>query len=296
MATVLKNKISEEKTQKVDELAGLFSKYKVVGVANLYKVRSRQQQELTKKFRQDVTMRVAKNILIKRALKKCGKANIEALGDHLTGANIVLFTNMNPFKLSSLLDKSKMKITAKAGDIAPDDITVPAGNTGLPPGPAISELNEAGLRTRIESGSVWILQDTVVAKKGEKIQPKIASVLSKLGVKPLNVGLKVAVAYDDGLMLTEEQLTLDLDGTRKQIEESFGQAISLAVNIAYPTSTTINILLQKASSEAKSLAVASAYPADGMMPELVAKAHASMLGLASKLAQINKDAVPPELS
>ena len=296
MTAILKNDVTNKKSKKVDELIELINNYKVIGVANLYKVRSVQQQELTKKFRSEISMRVTKNIVLKRALKKCNKAKIEQLIDYIKGSNILLFTNMNPFKLTNLLDKSKIKMTAKAGDKAPNEILIPSGNTGLPPGPAISELHEAGIRTRIEGGSVWVLQDTVVAKKGGVISPKVASVLSKLGVKPLEVGLKVVVAYDDGLIITSDQLTFNLDKVKEQIEECFGKAIGLAVSIAYPTKETITILLQKASSEARNLTIASAYPTKELLPELIAIAHGSMLALVSKLSQINKDAIPPGLS
>jgi len=295
MVLALKRGVIERKTREIDELVELINKYEALGVANLYKVRSKQLQELTKRFRPEVYMRVSKNVLIKRALKKCTRVNVEKLADYLTGSNILLFTDTNPFKLALLLDRSKIKMTAKAGDIAPNDIVIPAGNTGIPPGPAISELHEAGIRTRIDAGSVWVLQDTVVAKKGKVIPPKIASVLSKLGVKPLEVGLKMIVAYDDGLVLTSDQLTLNLDETRVQIEDAFRTAINLAVNSAYPTPETITAILQNAHYRAKNVAINSNYPAPEVVTEIISRAHLNMLSLVSKLVQINKDAVPPEL-
>lgn len=295
MVLALERKALERKTREVDDLVALINKYNVFGIASLYKVRSRQLQELSKKFRPEVYMRVSKSGIIRRAVKKCERAKIEELIDHLTGSNILIFTNMNPFKLTLLLDRSKIKMKAKAGDIAPDDIMIPAGNTGMPPGPAISELHEAGIRTRIDSGSVWVLQDTVVAKKGEAVSPKVASVLSKLGVKPLEIGLKMMVAYDDKLVLTSDQLILDLDGTRVQIEDAYGTAMNFAVNLAYPTPETIKMILQSAHFKAKNVAINTSYPAAEVMTEIVGRANLNMLSLASKLAKINKDAVPPEL-
>jgi large subunit ribosomal protein L10 len=293
MVLDLKSKALERKTKEVDQLVDLINKYKVFGIASLYKVRAKQLQELAKKFRSDVYMRVSKKEFIIRAIKKCGRVGIEKLENDLLGSNILIFTDMNPFKLTLLFDRNKIKTTAKAGDIAPDDIMISEGNTGMPPGPAISELHEAGIRTRINSGSVWVLQDTVVTKQGEPIPPKVASVLSKLGVKPLEVRLKMVVAYYDKLAITSEQLSLDLDEIQAQIEKAYRATVNLAVSLAYPTPETINLILQKAYFKAKNVAISSNYPAVEVMKEIIARANLNMLSLASKLAKINKDISSP---
>ncbi len=139
---------------------------------------------------EQVHMKVIKNTLMKLAIENNeGKPELKKLVEHLQGSNVFLFTNLNPFKLALLLEKGKVKTTAKAGDMAAFDVIVPAGNTGQPPGPIISQLNAVGLPTKIESGSVWISKDTLVVRKGEVISEKLASVLSKLGIKPVEAGL-----------------------------------------------------------------------------------------------------------
>jgi large subunit ribosomal protein L10 len=173
---------------------------------------------------------------MKRAIENVKeKPELKKLEKYLSGSNVFLFTNMNPFKLALLLEKSKVRLIAKAGDVASFDVIVPAGNTGLPPGPIISQLNAVGLPTRIESGSVWIAKDTLVARKGEVISEKLASVLSKLGIKAVEAGLTLKAVYDDGLLIEERQLTLNIDETRKQLEAAQNEAFRLSINIAYPT-------------------------------------------------------------
>jgi len=294
MAQVLKQSTIKRKAQEVEELATLINDYGVVAIAGLYKVRASQIQELAKRFRSDILMKVAKKALTKRALEKSEKKNMKELAEHVVGSNILLFTKMNPFKLSLLLEKNKIRMTVKAGDIAPNDIIIPAGNTGLPPGPAISELQEVGVRTRIEAGSVWISRETVVAKKDEIIQPKVASVLSKLGIKPLEAGLKIVAAYDDGMILTAGRLTLDLDEVRRQLDEASNQAFNLSLTASYPTTETIAAILQRAHLGARSLAVNSAYLATEVVADVLARAHSHMASLAFQLGKINKDAVPKE--
>jgi large subunit ribosomal protein L10 len=98
----------------------------------------------------------------------------------------ILFTDLNPFKLALLLERGKVKTTAKSGDIAAMDVVIPAGNTGQPPGPVISQLNAVGLPTRIESGSVWISKDTLVVRKGEVINERLAGTSQNSESKQLN--------------------------------------------------------------------------------------------------------------
>lgn len=295
MAQTLVRSTIQRKADAVAKLTSSIDQYDVIAFASLYKVRASQLQELTKRFRSGIQLKTAKNVLVKRALERSAKRNIQALSKHMIGSNLLLLTNMNPFALSILLGKNKIKATAKAGDIAPTDIMIPAGNTGLPPGPAISELHDAGVRTRIESGSVWVMRDTVVAKKGEAIPPRVASVLSKLGVKPLEVGLQLVAAYEDGLVFTAEQLSLDLTATVRQLEDAHQQAINLSVNASYPTAETIRLLLQRAHMEARALAINAAYMTPTVAAEVVAKAYSHMISLASYIAKINPDAAPKEL-
>ncbi len=295
MAQALVRSTIQQKADEVAKLTSSIDQYEVIALASLHKVRASQLQELTKRFRSDILFKTAKNVLVKRALDRSVKRNIQDLSKHMVGSNLLLLTNMNPFALSILLDKNKIKATAKAGDIAPTDITIPAGNTGLPPGPAISELHDAGVRTRIESGSVWVMRDTVVAKKGEAIPPRVASVLSKLGVKPLEVGLQLVAAYDDGLVFTADQLSLDLAATTRQLEDAHQRAINLSVNTSYPTVETIGLLLQRAHREARALAINAAYMTPAVAAEVVAKAYSHMISLASCIAKINPDAAPKGL-
>jgi len=280
--------ILQEKINEVEELAQLLAQYKVIGIASLQKVRAAQLQEFKKKLADDVYMRVIKNTLIKRAVENCKeKLELKKLEEHLTGSNVFLFTDLNPFKLALLLEKGKVRTTAKAGDVAAFDVVVPAGNTGQPPGPIISQLNAVGLPTRIESGSVWITKDTLVAREGDIIPGRLASVLSKLGIKPVEAGLVMKVAYDDGLIVEQEQLRLDINETKQYIEAARAEAFGFSLSIAYPTSENIQIIVQIAHQKAYALTINAAIPTKETIKDLIRKAHAEMLYL-NNLVKIEK--------
>jgi len=283
-----------QKAAQVEEIRKLLDGYNALGVANLQKVRAAQLQEMKKKLKDVANVRVLKNTLMKRAISDYkNKPNVEKLEPMLNGSNIYLFTNLSPFKLSLLLERGRVKTTAKAGDTAAIDVIVPAGNTGLPPGPVISQLGAVGLPTRIEGGSVWINKDTMVAKKGDVIDVRLAGVLSKMNIKPVEVGLILKAVYEEGLILTDEQLHIDVDGFRKSIIEATLIAMNLSLNAGYPTSETIPLLLQLAHRKAYSLALNAGIPTKETIGDMLRKAHAEASSLDAKLPKTEEKKAEP---
>jgi len=275
--------VLEEKSGEVEAIKDLLQEYKFIGVASLQKVRATQLQELKKNLTGKVYMRVLKNTLMKLAIEELGKADLQKLETYLEGSNVLLFTNLNPFKLALLLERGKVKTTAKSGDIAAMDVVIPAGNTGQPPGPIISQLNAVGLPTRIESGSVWVSKDTLVVRKGEAINERLAGVLSKLGVKAVEAGLSMQAVLDEGLIILGDKLKIDIDGTRKSLEQSNAEAFALSVAIIYPTPENIATLLQVAHQKAIALSLGAVVPTKETIGDLIRKAQTEMLSLNSSV-------------
>ncbi|MCX8153899.1 MAG: 50S ribosomal protein L10 [Candidatus Bathyarchaeota archaeon] len=278
--------VLEEKSSEIDSIKALLSDYKAIGIASLQKVRAAQLQELKKSLAGKVYMKVLKNTLTRIAIEHTNREELKQLEKYLEGPNLFLFTNLNPFKLALLLERGKVKTFAKAGDIAAMDVIVPAGNTGQPPGPIISQLNAVGLPTRIESGSVWVSKDTLVAKKGDVISEGLASVLSKLGIKAVEAGLSMKAIIDEGVLIDGDQLKIDVDGTRKSIEQSHIEAFALSLSIAYPTTENITSLLQIAHQKAYALSLNAAVATKDTIADLIRKAHIEMLSLNSAIEKV----------
>ena len=273
--------VLEEKTGEVEEIKELLKGYKSIGIASLQKVRAAQLQALKKKLAGKVYMRVLKNTLTKLAIENMEKDDLKKLEEYLEGANLFLFTDLNPFKLALLLERGKVKTTAKSGDIAAMDVVIPAGSTGQPPGPIISQLNSVGLPTRIESGSVWVSKDTLVVRKGEAISERLAAVLSKLGIKAVEAGLSMKAVLDEGLIISGDLLKIDVEETRKSIEKSNSEAFALSLSIAYPTPENMTMLLQTAHQKAFVLSLNAAVPTKETIADLIRKAHTEMQSLNS---------------
>ena len=277
------------KADEVKEITDVISQYNTIAIASLEKVRAVQLQKLRKKLESSAYMRVIKNSLITRAVSKTtDKTGIEKLQKHLTGPNLYLFTNLNPFKLVLLLEKSKVKTTAKAGDLAAFDVVVPAGTTGLAPGPIISQFTAVGIRTRIESGSVYVNKDTVVVKEGEPINAQLASLLSKLGIKPVEAGLSLRLVFDDGIILNEEDLTIDIDAFKKDIEDAHQFAFNLSLKAAIVLPENITYLIKLAHRNAYSLALNAGVINKETVKDLIRKANMEMQSLREKLDAAEK--------
>lgn len=273
---------SEKKISTIDKIARLTNEYPVIVVTQLSKVRSAQLMAVRKVLRGNAEIVVVKNKLAKLALKKAGIKNADELIGQLTGQNALMFSRMDPFKLYLLLEKNRVSLAARAGDIAPNDIVVPAGNTGQPAGPVLSEFREAGIQTKIESGSIWVIKDSIAAKTGTEISPKLASLLSKLGIKPIRAGLSIALAYENGLIYGADAVAIDLEKYRNDLLSGFASSRALAVYIGYLTKDTAPEIIAKAYREALALAVEVGEITTESAPAILGKAEAEANALLAK--------------
>ncbi len=284
------------KKEMFQKLAELIEKYPVVAVADLRKVRSSQIQEIRKKLRGQAEVLVAKNTVLRKAAGTMSekKPQIDAFAGGLAGSSLLMFTGMNPFALILFLGKNKVRVPAKAGDAATGEIVIPEGNTGLQPGPVISEFGEVRVTTRIEGGSIWVAKDTVVAEKGDTISAKLASLLSKLGMKPMEAGLSIVRAFDQGLVLSLEDLAFDLETYKSDLASAHRGALGLAVETEYILPETASLILGRAFREAMQLATEAEFPTSDNIETLVKRAYSEMRILSDAAVQINSELAEEE--
>jgi len=159
---------------------------------------------------------------------------------------------------------------------------VPAGNTNLPAGPVLSEFRDAGIQTKIESGSIYVNKDSVAVKKGAVVSPKLASLLSKLNIKPIKAGVSIALAYESGLIYAGDVVAIDLEKYRQSLMEAYSSSRGLAVIIGYVTKETAPEIIAKAYREAMSLAVEAGFMTPETTPRILAKAEAEASALMAK--------------
>ncbi|MEM3561001.1 MAG: 50S ribosomal protein L10, partial [Nitrososphaerota archaeon] len=196
----------------------------------------------------------------------------------------VIFTNMSAFKLSLILEKSRVLMHAKGGEKADIDVIVPECNTGLQPGPVLSDFGKMKIPTRIEGGNIWIAKDTLVARKGEEISQMLASLLVKLDIKSVLRGIDLILAYEDGLIIEGEKLKINLEDYKINISKAFENALKLSIEAQYITKENIPYLINKAILQAKNLGIHIGYPSKDLIKEIIIKAYMN----AEKIKEISK--------
>jgi large subunit ribosomal protein L10 len=272
----------KRKSQMYQQLLEIPNKYKVIAIVKINKVRASQILPLRKVLKGEVKFVCVKDKVAKKALEKLNIAGIKGISEELTGQCLFMFTNMSPFKLNVLLSKNKIMMAARGGDIASVDIVVPAKNTGIAPGPMLTEFKEAGIPTKIDQGTIWIQKDTTPVKKGEIINEKLAALLGKLDIKPVEAGISLYTALEEGLKYTAEEMVIDVAKIRNAFTQFHQEAISLSIEAAYVTADNINQILSKAAQSARSVSIESGFMTDETKEQILQKAHSQAKSVSTK--------------
>ncbi len=285
--------VPQMKLEEVNRLVSLIEQYEYICLIRTESIGSKQLQRIKKALRGEAVILMAKNSMMIRAIKQATtKKGLTELIPFVQGSCAFAFAKANPFELNEMLHKNKAKAPAKAGTVSPKDIIITAGNTGFPPGPLISELGQVGLKTRVQGGSIWITEDHVVVEAGETVSRAQALVLSRLGLEPYEIYLKLSAAYDSGSVLSAAVFEISTSDIIAQFQEAAqaGRFVALAIN--YITPETLPLLLQQANREARSLVFATGFLTDEAMPDMLARAEQQASVLARTLKEKNPEAMP----
>ncbi|HUT06843.1 MAG TPA: 50S ribosomal protein L10 [Nitrosopumilaceae archaeon] len=278
----------KRKSQMYQQLQELPKQYKVLALVKMTKVRASQILTLRKKLKGEVEFFSIKDKVAQKAFEKIEVPGIKEIIEELTGQCLFMFTNMSPFKLNVLLAKNKIMLSARGGDISSIDIVVPAKNTGIAPGPMLTEFKEAGIPTKIDQGTIWIAKETTPVKKGEAINGKLAPLLGKLDIKPVEAGVALYSAIEGGVKYSEKELVIDVEKIRGEFALAHQQAVSLSIEAAYITPENIGQILSKAAQSARSVSIESGFLTDETKEQILQKADAQAKALAGQA----KDYIP----
>ncbi|MDD2439342.1 MAG: 50S ribosomal protein L10 [Methanosarcinaceae archaeon] len=286
--------IPQWKKDEIENLKELVQTHSIFGMVGIEGIFAPQLQKMRRDLKDVAVLKVSRNSLIKRALDELGE-EIPEMKAFITKQTALIFTNENPFKLYKLLEGTKTPSPIKGGAIAPMDIVVEKGPTSFPPGPILGEFQSVGIPAMIEAGKVAIKETKVVCKEGDVVPQKLATMLSKLEIYPLEVGLDLRAVYEAGTIYQPDVLAIDEDKYFADLIKATQNAFNLSVNAAYPTAATVRTLLAKAFTEAKNLGVNAVLLEPGVMDALLAKAQGEMTSVAAAAAEKNPEAVDEEL-
>ncbi|MFO7791836.1 MAG: 50S ribosomal protein L10 [Candidatus Saliniplasma sp.] len=273
------------KKNEVERLTKLLKSSPVVGVVDIEGIPSLQMQQMRGELRGSVNLTVSRNTLITKAVEDISddRENIEEIKDYLPGQTALVTTDQNPFKLFKKMEATKTKAPARGGETAPEDIKVEKGDTPFKPGPIVGDLQKAGIPASIKGGKVVINKTKVVVEEGEKIPKDLATMLTRLNIQPITVGLDLKATYEDGSIYERDVLDIDSSEFEEQFKHAALSAFNLSVNAGYPTKKNIASLIMKGHNDAFSLAINSDIINDETIKIKLSKAQKDMLSLAVKL-------------
>jgi len=219
--------------KKLEEYITEYPKVLIVAVDN---VGSRQMQEIRQTLRGHGEVLMGKNTLIRKCLRGLIEKHpdLENLMPVIKGNVGFVFSKEDLREVKKLILSIKVKAPAKAGALAPVDVWVPAGNTGM--GPEKTSFFQAlAIPTKIARGTIEILNDVHLIKKGDKVGASEATLLNMLNVSPFSYGLVLIHVFEDGALYDASVLEIDLNELRTRFLSGVRNVAALSLAIGYPT-------------------------------------------------------------
>jgi len=284
--------IPQWKREEADAIVEFLESYSSIGVVDITGIPSKQLQDMRRELHGTAALRVSRNTLIERALAEVDDG-LEDLAEHVEGQVGLIGTNDNPFGLYQQLEASKTPAPINAGEVTPNDIVIPEGDTGVDPGPFVGDLQTVGANARIDGGSIKVVEDSTVLSAGEEVSADLANVLAELGIEPKEVGLDLRGVFSEGVLFSPEELDIDVEEYVADLEAASSAARNLSLNAEYPTARTAPSMLAKAAGEAKSVGLSAAVESPDLADDLVSKADAQVRALAGAID--DEEALPEEL-
>ena len=266
------------KAQKVSEITSEIKKYKTFALIDLTKLSDALLQSIRKKIREDGgKLLVVKKPIVERILKNQKFKNTE---EYSSKPVALILTNSTPYELNKFFMQNKKKRAAKAGEKAPFEIVVPAGDTDIPPGPALSELKSAGINVQIKAGKIVVAKDSVLAKSGEEITIQKVKALQQLGIMPFETSVNLIFGYNENQLFKKDALDIDLTFDN-DLRQSYRDAFNLAMNAGYPTKENIGLILREAFLQSINLSLNGKLYSSVSIEQLLASAQ--MQGMALRV-------------
>jgi len=274
--------ISQKKKDNIKDIVNLLNEYPIIGIVDMENLPAPQLQKMKRSLKGNVIVRMAKGRLIKIALEKSKQPELSKLSEKIRGMPALIFTKDNPFTLYKTLKASKSSAPAKAGQTAPRDVVIPEGKTPFAPGPIIGELGQLGIKTGVQDGKVAVMSAKTVVKEGEVFNAKVAEILTRLNILPMEVGLNIISVFEDGILFDRKTLDIDEEAYIADLQRLHNEAMNLAVKIGYASPDTIRVLIRKAQADATALADARDILTRDNVGKILAKAEAQAESVKNK--------------
>eukprot|EP00735_Rhodelphis_limneticus_P005291 TRINITY_DN1706_c0_g1::TRINITY_DN1706_c0_g1_i1::g.25255::m.25255 TRINITY_DN1706_c0_g1::TRINITY_DN1706_c0_g1_i1::g.25255 ORF type:complete len:311 (+),score=142.07,sp/Q9DG68/RLA0_RANSY/61.74/1e-111,Ribosomal_L10/PF00466.15/2.6e-25,Ribosomal_L10/PF00466.15/5.4e+03,Ribosomal_60s/PF00428.14/6.8e+03,Ribosomal_60s/PF00428.14/6e-16,DUF2164/PF09932.4/17,DUF2164/PF09932.4/5.5 TRINITY_DN1706_c0_g1_i1:80-1012(+) len=251
--------LSQEKKeayfQKIGQYFDEYQKFFIVGCDN---VGSNQMQQVRKGLRGKAVVLMGKNTLIRKALraKLEDHPNIEKILPFIKENIGFVFTNEDLSDVRATIAQYKVGAPARVGSVAPLDVTVPAGPTGMEP-TQTSFFQALNISTKINKGQIEIVSDVKLITTGNKVTASQAALLQKLNIKPFQYGLIIQNVYDNGSLYDPKVLDLTDDDLAGFFSSGLRNIAAISMQLNYPTQASVPHSLVNGLKNVLSIALAT---------------------------------------
>jgi large subunit ribosomal protein LP0 len=258
---------SENKAAYFDKLKNLLETYKSIFIVSVDNVSSQQMHEIRISLRGEGVVLMGKNTMVRRAIKGFiqdgSMAELDRLLPHVKGNVGFVFTNSDLKETRDKILSNRVAAPARAGAVAPVDVWIPAGNTGMEPGKT-SFFQALGVPTKIARGTIEITTDLKLVEANSKVGASEATLLNMLNISPFTYGMGITQIYDQGNAFAAS--VLDIEET--QLLQAFSTAIntisSISLAISYPTLPSVMHSLVNGYKKVLSVAIETDYSWEGI--------------------------------
>jgi len=208
----------------------------LVGVDN---VRSKQMQDIRMDLRGKAVVLMGKNTMIRKALADATEQHPDAGLDLLRAGikgnmGFIFATNCTLDDIKACIAKWRLPATAKVGQIAMCDLSIPAGPSGLDPSQT-GLFQALNIGTKIVKGQIELTSDYPILKKGEKVSAGAAVMLAKLNIKPFEYGMEVQQIFQDGAVFPAAVLDMSEDLLIEKFLAGIANMAAFSREIGIPT-------------------------------------------------------------
>jgi len=258
-----------------NKLETAFNTYKNILIISVDFVGSRQMQDVRLAIRGKGEIIMGKNTIMRKVIRDNSEKNpkLAALVPLIRGNMGFIFTNGDLNAIRTQVQEFKLPAAAKPGVLAPIDVVIPPGPTGLDPGQT-SFFQTLNVATKIVKGSIEITGEVRLCFKGEKVTASAVALLAKLGKKPFEYGIQVTDIYEDGDVY--EAAVLDL--SQDDLVCKFAGAVARAAAISYEIGEVNSLTVPQSIGKAFNALVAICLNTDYEFEELKAAKAAAASG------------------
>ncbi|KAJ3165811.1 ribosomal protein P0 (A0) (L10E), partial [Irineochytrium annulatum] len=218
------------------KLESLLNEYPSIFIVNVDNVGSNQMHQIRIALRGTGAILMGKNTMVRRVLKNLSgdRPEYQKLMDVVKGNVGFVFTSGDLKEVRTKIVSNRVAAPAKAGALAPCDVIVPAGNTGMEPGKT-SFFQALGVPTKIARGTIEIVNDVHLIKVGTRVGASEAALLNMLNISPFTYGLTVQYVWDSNTIFAPEVLDVDESVFIENLKKGIANVAAISLGLGIPT-------------------------------------------------------------